>query len=262
MAKGAFLYRDLSQAATITGTAPVAGLGFTQLKDPQPRHRARINATAANIILDLGAVVSVDVAALISTSLEAASTARLRASAVDATVTGSLLYDSTALAGVTDAAWNGVVVACLPAPIAVRYLRWDLTQALAPIDIGLAPCGLLWRPSRNFSFGGQEGRLDASQREVNQDTGVEFGLPLAQRRTKLLTFSALNKSEVRADLDAMDRLNGSSGDVLFVEDSDASWADRARDGIWGGFRKPGGDALTTRQHVNVFARSFQLTERI
>lgn len=262
MAKGSYLYKDLSQAATFSGSTPVSGLDWSFLKDPQPRHRARVNSSSANLILDLGAAVSIDIAALIGTSLDSSSTARLRMSAADPTVLGSLLYDSTVLASVTDAAYIGAVIGCLPAPVTARYIRWDLVQGGAPVDIGLAPCGLLWRPSRNFSFGGMEGRSDASRREVNPDTCAEFGLALAQRRVKRLTFAALTKSEVRTDLDAMDRLVGASGDVLFVEDSDASWADRARDSIWGSFRETGGSDLTTRQAVNVFSRSFVQTERI
>jgi hypothetical protein len=262
MAKGSFLYKDLSQSATFGGSTPVTGLDWSFLKDPQPRHRTRVNASSANLILDLGAAVSIDIATLIGTGMDSTSTARLRMSASDATVTGSLAYDSTVLASVTDAAWTGAVIGCLPAPVTARYIRWDVVQGGAPIDIGLAPCGLLWRPSRNFSFGGMEGRSDASRREVNPDTGAEFGLALAQRRTKRLTFAALTKSEVRTDLDAMDRLVGAGGDVLFVEDSDASWADRARDAVWGSFRESGSGDLTSRQAVNVFSRSFLLTERI
>ncbi len=262
MAKGSFMYLDRTPAATITGSSTPAGLGWLQLQDVQPRHRARVSATSAYLILDLGAGYSLDVAALISTSLEAASTARLRMSLSDATATGSLLYDSTALSGVTDTAYTGAVIGCLPAPVTARYVRWDLTQASGPIDVGLAPCGLLWRPSRNFSYGGQEGRVDGSMREVNTDTGAEFGLALPQRRTKLLSFPAFTKGEARAELDQMDRLVGAAGDVLFVEDSDASWADRARDALWGSFRQPGAGALATRSALNMFGRTFPLTERL
>lgn len=262
MAKAAFLYNDLTQAATISGSATVSGLGWDFLMDPQPRHRARVDDVAAYVILDLGSVQSIDAAALISTSLESDATARLRASASDAAVTGSLVHDSGVQSTCTDAAWNGAVVACLAAPVSARYLRWDVTQGAGPIDIGLAPCGLLFRPTRNFSFGGQEGRVDASLRDTNPDTGAEFGLALPQRRTKLLNFPALTKAEARGDVDLMDRLVGAHGDVLFVEDPEASYADRARDAIWGSFRKTGADAVATRSAVNIFGRAFQLTERL
>lgn len=262
MAKAAILYNDLSKAATVTGSATVMGLGWDFLKDPQPRHRARVNDVTAYLILDLGAAQSVDAAALIGTSLNAAATARLRASGSDPTVTGSLAYDSGVQSACTDAAWNGAVIGCLSAPVTARYLRWDVTQTAAPIDIGLAPCGLLFRPTRNFALGGTEGRSDASIRDGNPDTGAEFGLVLPQKRVKQLSFPGLTKTEVRGDVDLMDRLVGSAGDVMFVEDPDAAWADRARDAIWGSFRKTGADQVATRSFVNVFGRSFQLTERL
>lgn len=262
MAKAAFLYSDLSRAAVISGSGTATGLDWSFLKDPQPRHRARVNDVSAYLILDLGAAVSVDVAALIGTSLDGNATARLRMSASDATVTGSLAYDSTVLTGVSDTDFYGAIIGCLPTPVSARYIRWDVTQASGPIDIGLAPCGLLWRPSRNFSFGGQEGLLDSSQRDLNQDTGAEFGLDGVVRRTKQLTFAAFNKTEARSDLLKMDRVKA-SGDVLFVEDPDATWYERARDGIWGSFRQPGTSApMNQRQSVNVFSRAMTLVERI
>jgi hypothetical protein len=262
MAKGSFLYQNLTPAAAISGSANAAGLGWDQLQDVQPRHRARVAATSAFFILDLGAGNSIDVAALISTSLDGASTARLRMSLTDATALSALVYDSTVQAACTDPAWNGAVIGCLSAPVTARYIRWDLAAAGAPIDIGLAPCGLLWRPGRNFGYGGQEGRSDPSTRDVNPDTGAEFGFALPQKRTKLVTYSGLTKVETRTSLDAMDRLVGVSGDALFVEDSDASWADRARDAIWGAFKPAGGDTLASRTAANVFSRSFKITERL
>ena len=262
MAKGSFLYRDRTPAATITGSATVTGLDWSQLKDPQPRHRARVNASSANLILDLGSVMAVDVAALISTSLDSAATARLRMSASDATVTSSLLYDSGVQGACTDSAWTGAVIGCLTASVNVRYLRWDLTAGASPIDIGLAPCGLLWRPGRNFAYGAQEGRADPSQRDVNPDTGAEFGFALPQKRTRILTYSWLTKAEIRGDLDAMDRLAGVAGDVLFVENPDDSWANNAQNSIWGGMRPVGGAALASRTATDVFSRSFTLTERL
>jgi hypothetical protein len=262
MAKASFLYRDLSKTATITGSTTVSGLDWSQLKDVQPRHRARVAATSAFAILDLLSATPVDVAALISTSLDATATARLRMSASDPTVTSSLLYDSGVLSSITDAAWNGAVIGCLAASVTVRYLRWDVTQSASPLDIGLAPCGLLFRPGRNFSYGSQEGRADPSQRDVNSDTGAEFSFALPQKRVKVLTYSALTKAEVRGDLDAMDRLAGVFGDVLFVENPDDTWANSARDSIWGGMRPVGNAALASRTATDVFGRSFTLTERL
>lgn len=246
----------------ITGSATASGLDWAQLKDVQPRHRARVAATSAYLILDLGSSKSVDVAALISTSLDSAATARLRMSASDATVTGSLAYDSGVQASMTDTAWNGAVIGCLSTPVTARYIRWDLTQSSSPIDIGLAPCGLLWRPGRNYAYGMQEGRTDPSSRDPNPDTGAEFGFAMPQKRVKLLTFPGLTRLETRQNVDALDRMVGVAGDALYVEDSDATWADRARDGIWGAVRQVGQDPLSTRTYSDVYSRAFSVTERL
>jgi hypothetical protein len=51
---------------------------LSNLQDPQPRRRARLNASVSSIIADLGAARSVDCVALISTTLGAGATVRAR----------------------------------------------------------------------------------------------------------------------------------------------------------------------------------------
>jgi len=159
--------------------------------------------------------------------------------------------------------YNGNVVAAF-ASTAARYWRIDIDGATNPIDIGLAPLGLLFRPAIGFDYGAQEGRLDLSIRDMNQDTGAEFGLAGPKKRMKLLTFGALSETEVRgftSSVDDMDRYVGASGDVLFVSDSDASWINRSRDSIWGSFREIGA-SLAARAHPDYWTRSFRLVERL
>lgn len=266
MAKAAFLINDLSRSATVTYASPtITGLGWDQLKDPQPRHRARVNDSSAYFVLDLGAEVMVDCVALIGTSLDASATVKFKTSTIDPEAL-TFIYSPNAASGVTSPDWNGNVIMTFDvdwvAPIPVRYLRWEIQGVSGPIDIGLAPVGAMFRPTRNFSFGSQEGRSDASIRDINPDTGAEFGLALPGKRIKTLNFPALTKAEARGPVDEMDRLVGASGDVLFVEDPQASRADCARDSIWGSFRKTGADAIATRSAVNMFGRQFVLTERL
>jgi hypothetical protein len=221
-----------------------------------------VAATSAFAILDLLSATPVDVAALISTSLDATATARLRMSASDPTVTSSLLYDSGVLSSITDAAWNGAVIGCL------RGLGHCPLSALGCDAIGLAagyrPSALrasfpswseflVWQP-------GRPRRSLAARCQSRHWRGVLFALP--QKRVKVLTYSALTKAEVRGDLDAMDRLAGVFGDVLFVENPDDTWANSARDSIWGGMRPVGNAALASRTATDVFGRSFTLTERL
>lgn len=265
MALPGFLYRNLAAGLTPTGTSttPVAGLGYDKLNDPQPRHRARVAATSMILVFDLGSAQSVDCAALISTSLPAGCTARLRASTADATVVSSLLLDTGVQSNVTDPEYNGNVIATF-ASVSARYWRWDLASATNPIDIGLAPIGLMFRPAIAFDYGAQEGRHDFSTRDVNPDTGAEFPLSGPKKRCRLLTFGALSESEIRGlttSFSDMDRTIGGGGDTLFVEDSDAAWLTRARDSIWGGFRELG-PAFATRAHPDYWTRSFRVTERL
>jgi hypothetical protein len=265
----ALLYNDLSQtAAVVNSSATIYGLGWDRLTDVQPRHRARVNATSAILILDLGARTLIDVAALISTVLDTTATVRLRMSTNDAHGLTNLLFDSGVLSDVTAASWNGNVVFCLSnldgssASVNVRYVRWDVTVPVAPIDIGLAPVGLLWRPTYNFSYGAQEGRDDLSVRDVNPDTGSEFAVQRPQKRTRVISFDGLTKTEVRGSLDALDRAVGASRDLLYVEDPTAANLDLAQNAIWGGFWVPNTDNFSTRKYSNVFSRPMRLVERL
>lgn len=179
-------------------------------------------------------------------------------------VTTSSQFSPTFSAGIqngpTDPSYNGNVIATF-AQQTLRYWRWDAWNTTNPIDIGLAPMGLLIRPGRNFNYGAQEGVIDLGQRDRNPDTGAEFGLSGPKPRAKLLTFSGLTKAEIRDTFGGVDRSVGGSGDLLFVEDPDASYLDRARDSIWGAYRQLGAD-FASRQGAQVWSRAFRLTERL
>lgn len=267
MAKAAFLVNDLSRTATITiASQAVPGLGWDMLRDPQPRHRARVNNAGLSFVMDFGAVVQIDCMALIGTSLTEAARVIISASETDPQGLINAYIPYGEIVGAASPDWNGNVVITLDNDLggllSVRYLRWFVADSSGPIDIGLAPVGKLFRPSRNFAFGATEGRNDASIRDINPDTRAEFGIALPQQRVKTVTFPALTKAEARGDLDQMDRICGAAGDVLFIEDPAASHADRSRDSIWGSFRKSGADAVATRSAVNMFGRQFVLTERL
>jgi hypothetical protein len=76
---GAFLYDNAMRGATLFSAAATVGtMPLSNLQDPQPRRRARLMGSSASIIADMGANVSVDCAALISTTLGAGATMRAR----------------------------------------------------------------------------------------------------------------------------------------------------------------------------------------
>lgn len=258
-----FLYTDYSRTAVVTSSGTLGDGGVDRLADPQPRHRMRLNGNAVQFTMDLGAVVSLDVFALISTTLTSAGDARVRASATDATVTGSLVHDSGVLANVTDAKWLGQVVQVLSAPVSARYVRWDLNMPSgASIDVGLAPLGLLWRPTRNYAYGAQKGRQDYGIRDGNARTGAMFAVRGNQARVQAFNLAALSPAEVDADVTEMDVAAGVAGDVLWVPEATDQILSRARDCIWGSFRQVGAPSLATHESFQLLTRSYQMTERI
>src|SRR5262245_55578838 len=105
MAKAAFLTKnEQTGIVPIAGSSDtVAGLGWDKLIDPQPRHRARVAATAATIFIDLGAAKAIDCAALISTSLGPGANAILRADSSTTYPTSNLLLQSNTF---TNAVWT------------------------------------------------------------------------------------------------------------------------------------------------------------
>lgn len=259
----AFLYDDKSRAATISSSGTLGDGGVDRLADPQPRHRMRLSGSSGNFTLDLGAVVSIDILALISTTLTDASTVRVRASATDPAATSSLVYDSGSLSGVTHANWLGQVILALSSPVSARYVRWDVsTPSAASIDIGLAPLGLSWRPLRNYAYGAQKGRQDYGVRDGNPRTGALFAVAGSKARAQSFQLGALSPAEVEADVTTMDVITGVNGDVLFVPEATDTALACARNSIWGGFRAVGSPAFATHDSFQLLSRSYQIVERL
>lgn len=259
--KGAFCYVNYAKTATITGssTTPVAGLEWARVQDAQPSVRARVAATSAALVFDLGAAQSIEVAALISTSIPAAGTCRVRGHTADSWA-GATDYDSGVLSTVTDPAYNGNIVHVLSSAVSKRYWRFDIASASNPIDVGMAILGPLFQPSRNFSFGFQRGRKDLGERRRNEDTGSHFTIDGPKPRVRQFTYQGLTDTEARSYLDAMERVAGAANDVLFIENPNASAIVRSAESIYGPFREPGA-AVAQRNAYNVYARSFVMEER-
>jgi hypothetical protein len=76
---GAFLYDNVAKGAVLNSAqATVPSMPLANLQDAQPRQRARLNAANATIDVDLLAALLVDCVALLSTTLSANATTRVR----------------------------------------------------------------------------------------------------------------------------------------------------------------------------------------
>ena len=106
---GAFLYDNAVRGATLSSTqATVGTMPLSNLQDPQPRRRTRLMGSSAAIIADMGANLSVDCAALISTTLGAGATVRLRLGSEAGIVEAAPLFGLDFLQAVPSsmAAWS------------------------------------------------------------------------------------------------------------------------------------------------------------
>jgi hypothetical protein len=155
----AFLYNNVATAAVLTSAqATVASMPVANLQDPQPRRRVRFNAGTATLDADLLAAQSVDCVALISTTLSASATIRVRLANV--ANFSAVLSDTGTINAEAQDEGQGNVVVVLPAPITARYVRIDLVDGAASlIDAGVLVAGALWRTERSIAYGIDEGRL-------------------------------------------------------------------------------------------------------
>ena len=108
---GAFLYDErVRDAVALTALTPAAaGMPAANLRDPQPRLRARFTGGAASILIDFGAATPVEAVPLISTNLTTSATARWRLGTLEALVDATPLVGLDFLAATPSAmtGWSG-----------------------------------------------------------------------------------------------------------------------------------------------------------
>ena len=260
---GAFLWDDrvayaasvASAAGTVAATMPVSNL-----LDPQPRLRARWIGASASILVDYSGTVTADALALVSTSLSSAATIRWR----QGSTPGTWAFDTGTLDCQTGDATGGNVV-LLPATQAVgRYLQVDIADpGAAVIDLGRLVSGPLWRLTRAFAYGMQEGRLILDHRDRNAFTGAEFPVPaLANPRVTRFTLPLLTPAEIKGQHRNMLRAMGAMGDALWIPETSLSQAEMNARSIWGAVAEAGAEALASRDSFPGSSRSFVITERV
>jgi hypothetical protein len=262
---GAFLFTDLSaDAAWSSAAATVATMPLSALADPQPRSRVRFATGSFSLVADLLSAVPVDVAALVSTTLSAQATVRVRLSTADATGAAGDAWDSGTAAADTSADANGnVVVLRSGGPATGRYLRWDVVDPLRQVvDVGLAPCGALLRLTYGEDFGAEEGRMINDARDTNAYTGAEFAVPAVfNPRMVQFTLPHLMAVEARGAFRGMVARLGAVGDALWVPDTALSRAELNLRSIWGGINRPGQGATVAQTDLLRFARAVSMRER-
>jgi len=203
---------------TFTTDSALASLPAANLADPvvgKPWRTA--GATAAYVEIDLGAALEVGVLALAGLDQTGTDTIRARLSAV-APGDGELL-DTTAQAG--DVAAGYRIWTYVPAaPVAARYLRFDLAAAsLAAqgyFDVGRAWAGPALRGTRNYALAAESGWRDPSVAVTAPRSGVRYVDSLPKRRWWRFRLPALTAAETATEVAELQRVAGLAGQVLWV----------------------------------------------
>ena len=162
-------------------------------------------------------------------NLASASTFRVRISATDPTVTGSLAHDSGSLASGLDPIYPTLVY-IIDSAATGRYVRIDLTQASPLPEAGRLFVGRLWSPSSNMQFGWAPVSREISRRTESVGQAI-FIDEKERRRGYRFNLTGLTEVEGYDELEEINRLNGTKRDLLVIRDKDS--ATRGRDTIWG-----------------------------
>jgi len=260
----AFLYRDrVAEAVFIgdVGVPAIASMPLSNIRDPQPRVRARWMPASASVYIDLGASVPISCVALIGTSLSSVASVRWRIS--DDAGFGVSDHDTGSLFALTTARINGNVVMIHPTSASGRYMRVDIDEpGAAYIDVGRIVAGPLWRTLRQVSYGAAEGRLILDRRDRNPHTGAEFAVPaVTNPRMATFTLPLVSDDEVVGEWRQMrDRLGG-VGEALWIPDDGLPQHEMNERAIWGAAQRPG-ESLMVHANFAGHSRQFSIVERV
>lgn len=240
-------WRNRTDEATLTGGSWLAGLPLNNLKNRQVQKVARsADALAAStkFVTDFGQARSVGVVALIVHNIGAAGQVRICANS--ANNFAAPIYDSGWLdawpAGVIpldtlewedDNFWLGTMtqeqragyqspfIHLLPAQQNLRYWQIEISDATNPagyVQIGRLFMSQTWTSEFNYSYGSGLGYEDPTPIEVSLSEAEYFDV---RSRSRLFQFNLdwLSSTEAYSNVLELQRLAGTSGEVLAIPDS-------------------------------------------
>lgn len=218
-------WSNKADAATLTTDSAKATLPVTNLQTPHVAQKWHTVAgvTAAYAIADMGSAVACDILALLGTNLTPTGTVRVRASSLDATVTGSLLLDTGVLTGAAKAGYGAIYKAF--ASTTARYWRIDLSDAAVAegnLRVGRLFLGPSWTPTQGPDFGWAIQTLDDSPGDESY-AGQEYDEEKPQRRLLTFVLDHMTEAEAYGSAFALARANGRVRDVLAIYDINGSY---------------------------------------
>jgi hypothetical protein len=241
-------YRNFADFAALSGGSWSATMPLANLLDRTLGVKARAvddAAASTQFDVDLGSAAGIKVFCLAGHNLSVGALMRLRGSDTAGTFT-TPLYDSGTVSAwgnayttsdipwEDDAFWasvttftgldagNPTLIHILPAETAARYWRLeitDTTNADGYVEAGRLFLGQAWQPTYNFTYGA--GIAYADDSIVEQALGgSEYFDARPVRRIISLRFDALTDAEAMQMMLDMQRLRGTTGEILFCWDPD------------------------------------------
>lgn len=252
----------LAEANAVLATnSEVATLPLANIKDLHGSSVWRtVAATGVTVTADLAVAQAIEALAVACANLSASATWRLRLSSSNAHAGD--LYDSgvVAMNRALIARVRSQAVLILPSVVSARYVKIDIDDsgraADGWFDIGILWLSDFWQPERNFSYGAQSIIVDSSQTTPSIG-GQDFTDVRNKIRAERFEFNFLREAELYNQIDQIDGIAGTSGNILFVSDPGGTYQNRKL--IIGHLTELGATELSSQP---VRARAFEIKERI
>lgn len=245
---------NLIDGASLTASSAVSGLGVDNLRSDDIQEVWRATSTTANVVADLGSSQSIGVVALNNTNAGATDSVRVRLSTVDSTGAAGDSYDSGTVATAVDQTYP-IWLHFIEPEKSGRYLRIDLTQSSAP-EAGRMLVAPTWTPTHNFSFGWHPLWRDWSIRTASLGQNLFFDRRPRQRGFSFRLFG-LTESEAGTHIEPINRLRGTSADILVCRNKDSSTLGKVT--VWGPMEAP---IIYPQRHPDFFDAEFVVWNRL
>ena len=241
----------LLTAGSEISTHPVEHIGDVHLSK-----QWRTNASnSSHFVADQGAAKSFESLFVGGTNLTSVATMRIRVSTTDATGAAGDVLDTGSISAAIDNDYG--TIAYFPAAAASgRYFRLDLADtSLSDLQIGRVHAGLLWTPARNHQF-----PLDISWEDPSTRTRSKGGQIHIDERSKFrvieFVLGFLSETQMMANAFDIDRVHGSSKEVLIVPDPASTYLSETA--IWGLMDT----TRITNAGLNVWRKRYRVEERL
>lgn len=245
-------------AAFLTVGSEISTLPGSNVQQPHLSRKWHTAAGVKNsyIVFDFGSSLSCSALAILGTNFTSAATLQLRASDADPGATGTLLYDSGAVAAGVVSGYGAAYKTFNP--VAARYWRLDVADAALPdnLQVGRVFLGPSWTPSAGQLY--DWGVTPDDPSPVAKSKGGQ-SYPEVLPKTRFIEFGLdfMNEAEMYGNAFAMARANGAVRDVLVIPNPSGAFL--SHQAIWGLIKKL--QALRNRI-TNIFTQKFTVEERL